>query len=152
MSDWIEIDAADLALRRGKLLAPKRGHLRLSPYDVPKAVRANLENNVLTIEFRYINIKETSSPYWGRDDGVSFEVGDRTQRIYKILLDLNKLGDSTDNISIKIKPVESAIDEFISHQESLDQRTARYLATRSVFRENASSLLSGLGVFRFAAP
>ena len=143
MSEWIATDTLDLAKRRGKKAAPKKVHLMLSPYDVPNAVRSYRENENLIIEFRYIEIRESKSPYLGPDDGISFIVGNKTRRIYKIVLDHEKfLGDEI-NILMQADPIDSAIDEFISHQEK-ESNTVKYSATQSALRDFHQCLVAGV--------
>jgi len=140
MSPWIKTDTLDLATRRGKQFTPPKVHIMLSPYDVPDAVRAYNETNRAIIEFRYIKITESRSEYLGNDDGVSFEIGDKTQRIYKIFLDTQKMGECEIKVSLNEGNINSAIEQFISHQESLDKNTAKYSATRSIIKDYADSL------------
>lgn len=149
-SYWIKTNVLDLATRRGKANTPQSVHLMLSPYDVPTAVRAYQDNRHLVIEFRYINIKENRLLYRGEDDGVNFEIGEKTQRIYKVLLDSERLANSAVNIFASPEPVEAAIDHLITHQDALDHSTSKYLANRSVFRDYADLLKSNLDMHRYA--
>ena len=135
MSTWIKTNTYDLASRRGKATTPKKKfHIMLSPYDVPNAVRTVHNNKCLTIELRYIKIEESRQIFTGDDDGISFEIGLKTKRIYKVFLDNDRFKGDEVNILLKHAPIESAIDRFISSQESLDANTAKYSAAQSVIK------------------
>jgi len=142
MNTWIKTNTLDLAKRRGKSISPTRVHIMLSPYDVPNAVRSyHDDQDKIVIEFRYIKIIEDRSEYLGEDDGVSFEIGDKTQRIYKIFLDSLKVKKCEVNLSVYQENIDSALDEFIAYQESLDMKTTKYSAARSVIKDCAESLI-----------
>ena len=144
MNAWIKTNTLDLVTRRGKKNMPTKVDIMLSPYDVPNAVRTCHENNTIVVEFRYINIIESRSNYQGDDDGVSFEIGDKTQRIYKIFLDPQKMNSCEINFSLAHNNIDSAIEKFISHQESMDMNTTKYTATRSVLVDHADSLQASI--------
>jgi len=143
MYNWIKTDTRDLATRRGKEIKPKQSHIMLSPYDVPNAVRAYCEDKLIIIEFKYINLKESTSAYDGDDDGITLHMGDKTKRIYKITIDPELMSGDTFSIFVHPEPVESAIDSYITHQENLSKQTAKYSATKSVLRDYADSLQKG---------
>ena len=142
MNTWMKTNTLDLAKRRGKLVSPTKVHIMLSPYDVPNAVRSyHDDQDMIVIELRYIKITESRSEYLVEDDGVSFEVGDKTQRIYKIFLEAQKVRQCEVSLSLYQKNIDSALDQFIAHQKSLHMKTTKYFATRSAIRDCAESLM-----------
>lgn len=139
MTNWIATNTYDLANRRGKKFSRLNSKVMLSPYYVPEALRAYLDEKNIVIEFRYINISEPKEIFQ-ETDGVTFEVGKKTDRIYKIRFD--KKNSMTAKFSERYKDsLNSAFNSFMS-QRSSDRasRKSRYSAAFSALTDNAGQI------------
>ena len=135
MKDWIFSDTYKLASSESSLTEKKNRYF-LSPYDVPKAFRIFRDGSLnLAIEFLYINIDEKHVPYEGSDDGISLEIGEKTQRIYRVILDHAFFDGNEAEILSHDGVVESAIDEFINYQTKVDKSTSKYLVTKNILKK-----------------
>ncbi|MEZ8855607.1 hypothetical protein AB4453_02300 [Vibrio atlanticus] len=116
--------------------------LFLSPYDVPSAARAGKnKNGELYIEFRYITVDEGTrrvvSP--NKDDGISFEVGINTNRVYKILF-VSHPAVGTLELEICVDDVDIAFDS-LSSQLQVDSRD-KYDATREAAKYYLNNIVA----------
>lgn len=139
MIDWIKTNTLDLAERRGKVSKPHSVHMMLSPYDVPNAVRTYHDGDDTIIEFRYISIKENTKTHEANIPGVSLILGEKTDRIYKIIID-KSLIDKEEQFFMHPVSIENAIDSFIAEQESHSKKTSKYSATLSAIKDYAHHL------------
>jgi hypothetical protein len=135
MSSWIKTDTYTLA---SKNILGSEGNLRimLSPYDIPHAIRAIEEATGLALELKYLPIEEDRKIHQSDMDGVSLEVGSKTGRIYKVLLNHEVFSGHDINPFIQEGSVNSAIDNFISHQENKGHQ--EYSATISAIETYAN--------------
>jgi hypothetical protein len=148
MNNWIETDTAKIADNRNSCASKKTLHFMMSPYDVPNAIRATSEegSSLFIIEFRYIAINEKRVKK--TMDDVEFEVGENTQRIYKIFLDKNVVSQTELVFDISAQPdseisldeAESAIEKFIKYNEQYDQNTMKYDGAKLALHEYKSKL------------
>jgi hypothetical protein len=110
----------------------------LSPYYIPKALRSFVDNDALIIEFKYIEIDEPRLLY-PNGDGVTFELGGKTDRLYKITIDLATV--RTEDLKRVIsESLDSAIRSFVSRQTGNKKTMAKYDATISSLRDYALNL------------
>ncbi|MDX1751188.1 MAG: hypothetical protein R3271_12795 [Methylophaga sp.] len=138
MTEWILTNTYDLASRRGKAVSPTNPHVMLSPYFVPEALRSYLKDENIVIEFRYINIDETHYVHQ-ENVGVAFELGEKTGRIYKILIALSMI-DHKNATEVIAQALDTAIRTFISRDNSKKIKTTKYSATLSSLKENADRI------------
>lgn len=133
MNQWINLDTLKLADQ----FEEQENHfirMLLSPNDVPDAVRVSREAGDVTVELRYIPIKEGR-----REDkikaGLIFEVGKTTGRIYKVRIDFSIIELPNNECVLTIQPddMNFAIDSFIKEQEHKTKNLRKYEATKSVF-------------------
>ncbi|WP_448565968.1 hypothetical protein [Thalassotalea ganghwensis] len=151
MKRWIETDTATITQSETNTKPTRRVHFMLSPYDVPDAVRALFddEQNKLIIEFRYIPINEKRQIQ--DNDGVKFEVGLNTKRIYKIFLDESVDTElvfntrTAESMEHSIVSAEEAIEKFIQYNEKLTKNNSKkYNAAKSALHNYKHQLASTL--------
>jgi hypothetical protein len=141
-NSWIVTDTVRITEQGGSNGSSVKVHFTVSPYDVPDAVRARVDesSNGLIIEFRYIPINERKIEKFY--EGVKFQVGKNTNRIYKIFLD--KLKDASVVIETEFSPqrieesigtAEAAIEKFIQHNENMNKFPLKYKAAKNVLHE-----------------
>lgn len=148
MKKWIETDTYKLSQIEGdgQKQAKQQITFLLSPYDVPDAVRATIDEETqrIVIEFRYIPIREKTVKK--RNNGVEFELGAKTKRIYKIFLEHGtetELVIETHDNQFKehsIEVAEDALEEFIAHHERISERKEKYTAAKSALHNYKQEL------------
>ncbi|PMF80618.1 hypothetical protein BCV08_15820 [Vibrio breoganii] len=139
--NWIKTDPARIVNKDASNKPTVHVQFITSPYDVPEAVRAYIDEltDKLIIEFKYIPIKEKTKKQ--QDGSSTFDVGKNTGRIYKIELDKPTatqilIETRTEHLSeSSFDNVENAIDSFIKHNESMNKHTLKYKAAQSALQE-----------------
>jgi hypothetical protein len=140
MNQWINLDTSKLADQFEK----QDNHfikMMLSPNDVPDAVRVSKDGCNVTVEFRFIPIKEDRF----EDEikhGLIFEVGKKTGRIYNVRIDFSiiELPNNTCDLTIRPDDMSFAIDTFIKEQERKTKNLKKYEATKLVFTSYSEQL------------
>ena len=143
MSYWINTDVSALSELEKQPKDVGQVKVMSSPYDVPEAIRAYHHDASLVIEFRYISISEDKN-LEDSSDGIRFEVGNKTKRIYKIFIPENTIKKS-DGITIKNGNIEaiksrtivSAIDHLINNDVNFIDK---YQATKSAVKTYKNEL------------
>lgn len=141
-SNWITTDSVRIIERGGTNGSSINVHFMVSPYDIPEAVRAtvNEDTNSLIIEFRYIPINEKKHETYY--DGVKFEVGKNTNRIYKVFLEKSIDANVVIEIEKSIDSVEAAIEKFTQHNKSMNKFPLKYKAAKNILHEYKHKLAS----------
>lgn len=93
MSEWITVDVNDVNKEVTKNLNGVEVRMRFSPYDVPRRFRGYREtnSNFYVVEFEYLTPEDTRTEIPCPSSPVQLEIGKNSQRIYKVVLDMNKV-------------------------------------------------------------
>lgn len=120
MNKWIQVSQTEVNKPFQKKIKGIDVLMMISPFDVPAASRfwVDPENNNFTVEFKYLASEESRelSKY---DDGVCFEVGKKTGKIFKVIIDkkhFQSLGCDSDMIDTSIGLGEAKLE--VEHHAS----------------------------------
>ena len=126
----------------------------LSPYDIPLAMRARIddERQMFIVEFKYPTeepVVEKSS-----DCSASFEIGTLSKRLYRVNVDLRKMGErigvkvdshmvalAADKAIEAIMAVLKIVPASASNQISENRLSEHYGVTRSLLLNNRDRLI-----------
>ncbi|HEX8398808.1 MAG TPA: hypothetical protein VF644_15350 [Pyrinomonadaceae bacterium] len=88
---WIDIDLSSFKIKRTTTIRGNEVELFVSPYDIPKAVRASLDEDkrYLTIEFKYLNEEPTEDKK--ENNYVEYKLGKASHRLQAIKIDIDNL-------------------------------------------------------------
>jgi hypothetical protein len=105
MNEWVTVDANEINKEVKKDLFGVEVKVSFSPYDVPRRYRGYREpdSDFFVIEFQYITDEPTRSETPSKDSPIALEVGANSKRIYKIKLDVKKLGCQA--VRLEIEPI-----------------------------------------------
>lgn len=143
MNEWTITNTFDLAnRRREKDVSRINSHVMLSPYYVPKALRSYVDDDSLVIEFKFIEIDEPRYIY-SDGKGVSFELGKKTDRIYKISIDLSNI-HTQETKRVIVDSLNSAIKTFVTKKSDSKKIMSKYDATISSLKDYAN--LKDIGI------
>lgn len=122
-------------------------HFMLSPSDVPAAWRSLRETSPgqpdkFIIEFKYLSAQEPTRTET-RGDGVYFEVGKKSRKIYKIILDSAFLGIDRSEVQVEIKMGVVAQNALEKTAKTNDLNSGN-LDAITRFLQPASNLFQGL--------
>ncbi|CAI2388217.1 MULTISPECIES: hypothetical protein [Alteromonas] len=149
MDKWTNLDSTALANEvagKSKLNEPFNGRIvfSLPPYDIPKSMRAFIENaeneinSSLQIEFQYEAITERRNVKRPKP-GFSFDVGEKTGRLYKVKIAHSMLPANCEftidgnrlNPSVFIK----AMDSLLGAEPELYKYEDLYQANKSAIEQ-----------------
>jgi hypothetical protein len=140
MSDWIQLDASKLNIKKKEQHNGVDVWIGLSPFDVPCAVRGRIDEsqNKFVIELSYLDNSEET-----REQVVSPEVsvvtGLRSGCLFAIKLDLRSLIPKT----ARVESVRKALgDANVLQRMHLPAKPVELV--RRVIEENAAALLQGV--------
>jgi hypothetical protein len=146
MKDWIELQDIP-EVRRPITEAPGLNiELSVSPYDIPQAVRGYVDEakGSFIIEFKYPGEEPTHGVEL--KDAIRASIGNSSERIYKIEIDLRTLAPERIGLHLK-QSVErlasSAIDQM---EDKTPENRVRYRINHAAIRNTDSKLFRGLGV------
>jgi hypothetical protein len=118
MNKWIEVSQTEVNKPFQKKVKGINVLMMISPFDVPTASRFGMDpqNNQFVVEFKYLASDEPRdlSKY---QDGVCFEVGKKTGKIFKVNIDhkhFKARGYDGLDISIGLEEAKSEVE----HHES----------------------------------
>lgn len=143
MNEWVSVDVNEINKEVKRDIFGVGMKLSFSPYDVPQRVRSyrDLDGNVFIIEFEYLLDEQTHSKKLSEDSAIELEIGNNSQRIYKIKLDIPKLGDHAASDPLA-KCIVQTIEQF---KKTVPQRLQeRYKMPENVVLKNREQLLSPL--------
>ena len=120
MTEWVKVDTSEINKEVPKDIHGVSVKVSFSPYDVPREWRGEREPNseFFKIEFRYLLDEETHTVKSSPESPIELEIGDNSQRIYAIRINVVKLGLGTecDHVHLEIEPlarnVVQAIKQF----------------------------------------
>lgn len=106
ISDWITVSQEEINKPTSETKNGIKIHFMISPFDVPVATRAGVEESdsgpgIYFIEFKYISEEKNSRTVDG-ENGIQFEVGKNSRKIHKIMIDLQKFTSDTNDAALNI--------------------------------------------------
>ncbi|WP_196138763.1 hypothetical protein [Aliikangiella sp. G2MR2-5] len=130
LSEWVTLDDLKLDQPKDDVINGVKVKLTLSPFEKPHAIRAYRDDEECLgiIEFKYLNEFEKTKAK-KVDSNLTFYVGRKTNRIYKIALDLSDFSNSE---ITELHLITQKIDEFESLVEPGDKHTGFDIARGSV--------------------
>lgn len=146
MEKWTSLNSSALAHEVAKdsvFNEPYSGQVifTLPPYDVPKAMRAFVDEgnqNILVIEFQYGAVTEKKNVKEPRS-GIIFFVGEKTGRIHKVCLDAEQLPNGfsfrIDGNHLDPQAFGKALDSLLGAEPSLSQYQDKYNANKSAIKQ-----------------
>jgi hypothetical protein len=146
MSEWVQVKPGEVNGEAEKTIRGVNVKVSASPYDVPLKVRGfkELGTNFFVIEFQYpVSGESTRVEHLSHDLPIILEVGEKSERIYKIKVDI--VAAKADAVGLEIVPqferdVVDAIKEFsLSRPNRLK---GRYEVTEKVVESNKDRLFS----------
>lgn len=143
MKNWIKTDTYNLASKRGKAGGSSNGHLMVSPYEVPQAIRAEKRGNMLVLELQYINISEPHSTRSVDERDVTFEIGDKSKRIYKVFVELDGADDMELDHAQLVAHINDAVKSLTVGGEKKPSST-KYMAATAAIKQYENDLLAGI--------
>jgi hypothetical protein len=134
---WIEVDADRYESESSGGGKDLEFHVYVSPYDLPEAVRGEYvaRESMFFIEFKYIG--EESLERQIADDYVTMYVGRHSNRLYRIAVDVDKLGarsivirvsKAIDTLSDRLGAKRVPIDNFRVAKDVIESYGPRLLA------------------------
>jgi hypothetical protein len=147
MGEWVQVDVNEINKEVKKDLQGVEVRVSFSPYDVPRRYRSYRDPNsdFFVIEFQYLLEEETHTEKPAEQMPVELEVGDNSKRIYKIKINMEKLG--VEAVQLKIEPLARnvlwAIKQF-STTVPLKFRE-RYKMPESLIYNRRDKVFSGIG-------
>lgn len=138
-SHWLRVDPATFDPDETVVRQGVRFHVFLSPYDLPDAVRGELEpsSKRFIIEFRYVTDEPTKTVIV--DKHVSLLIGEASKRLRQITVDVIGLG--TNEVALRIDRAIDALPQVIG---SGRLPTANFSVARNVFHRKQPELLATL--------
>jgi hypothetical protein len=129
VSDWISVSQEAINKPKSEEKNGIKIHFMISPFDIPVATRASLDNSkgepgIYILEFKYISTEEKTLHIPKGTRGVSLEVGKNSRKIYRIEMDLAKVVDVLGNdiqvainfnVDNTIKEMEGDKSSVVSH-------------------------------------
>ncbi|WP_158664905.1 hypothetical protein [Pseudomonas sp. SWI44] len=121
ISEWITVSQEEINKPTSENKNGIKIHFMISPFDVPVATRAGVEESdkgpgTYFLEFKYIS-EEKNSRIINGDTGIQFEVGKNSRKIHKIMIDLSKFTDGISDSELNVA-VSFNIDESLKDLES----------------------------------
>ena len=145
MNDWVEVNPGDASRETEKTIRGVTVKVSASPYDVPTKVRGYREkdSNFFVIDLQYIVSGEpTHQVKPSPDMPVFLEVGNTSERIYKIKVDVVHFKSEAVRLEVEVeRGVEGAISKFSSNPNRIQDR---YVATGQAIRSNSDALFGSL--------
>jgi hypothetical protein len=144
MTTWIPVDTMEMNPEK-KL--DERGvelHVQISPYDVPQALRGgfNEKTDRFEIEFRYIG--DEPLRVQAADQHVSFYVGKKSGRLYKIQLNVKAM--KAQKVTLKLAATAMLSQEIEKLNEHIPGRRDNYGVVSDLIKsksDDINRLLSG---------
>ena len=116
-------------------------HVQISPYDIPQALRGhyNDEANRFEIEFQYL----TEEPLMEKiaDQYVSFFVGKKSGRLYKIQMDVKAM--KAQKVTLRLAPTAMISQEISKLNEHIPRRRDNYNVVNDLIKgDNINKMLN----------
>lgn len=138
-SRWIDVDQSKYDHAESTSRHGVHFELFLSPYDMPEAVRGSYDRSQkrFVIQLKYIESEPVEAHEIDRF--VTFFTGKRSQRLYRICVDVKALGAK--EVALHLN---QAIDHFTSESASAQPPRANLRVAKDILQDNESELLRPL--------
>jgi len=144
-TEWLQVDTQDLNKEVTKTIRDVRVKVSLSPYDVPQMVRGfrETDSDFFVIELKYLT-DEPIKAVQAKNAPIELGVGVNSGRIYRIKVDVVKLGCTAVGLEFVERDVLGAI-EGLGASPPFNRLPERYKLTRDVISSYGDRLFSGAG-------
>lgn len=105
MNEWLKVDESAINGEVQTRLRDVNVKVSFSPYDVPRRLRGfwDTHSNLFVIEFEYLLEEKTRPQKSAEDSPIELEIGENSNRIYKIKIDVVRLGCNA--IRLEFEPI-----------------------------------------------
>jgi hypothetical protein len=110
MTEWIKVDTNEINKEVPKDIHGVSVKVTFSPYDVPRQWRGYREPNskFFVIEFQYLLDEATRTEKPAKELPIELEIGENSKRIYKIRMDVVKMGCEGKPVRLEIESLDLA--------------------------------------------
>jgi len=133
MNNWINVSQSDVNKPLEKKVRGINVVMMISPFDVPVASRygLNSKTNEFVVEFKYLASSEYTKVV-DHADGVKFELGCKTGKVFKVLIDNNHFQtNGYDSVDVSIElGLKEALREINEHESDFT-RAGNFSAIRN---------------------
>ena len=145
MKEWIQVELDTEKLKQAKHLRGIVVELLVSPYDVPEAVRGFFDDEInrFAIEFKYIGGSDEPKKNNQQDKYLNFKIGENSERLYRLEIDVAALQANTVGLMIVQKEVNEALDQLIQQSGRINRKDNYRLAKEAIVART-DQLFSGL--------
>lgn len=142
MTTWIPVDTMEMNPEKKVEEHGVELHVQISPYDVPQALRGgfNEESGRFEIEFRYIGEEPVRKQ--AADEYLSFYVGKKSGRLYKIQLDVKAM--KAHKVTLRVMPMGELSQEIEKLHVRMPVRRANYKVVSDLIKSKSDLLSTGL--------
>lgn len=143
MDSWIPVNTSEINELRVVSLHGVNVNVYLSPYDVPRGIRGYFDREAdrFAIEFQYI-VKEPTKKLDGKDGVVTVYVGKNSGRLYRILINVNKI--KVDHVALEVRVSELVSEKISELKKKMQKRKENYDVAGRVIQETQEKLLEEL--------
>jgi hypothetical protein len=141
-TDWMEIDVSNIRTKRKAIIRGKEVDLFVSPYDIPKAMRATFDEKetTLIIEFKYLNDEPTELRKHNED--ITYVFGKISHRIHGIRFNVGKLFNEKSSREITVlDKFRSALNE-LADKSGLNDAKDNYEVAKDAIRAKEKYFLA----------
>ena len=146
MMEWIAVEDRQINREVQKDIRGINVTVAFSPYDVPRRFRGYRDpiTNLFIIDFEYL-LDETTRPEKSSPDSpIELEIGENSKRIYRIKIDVAKLG--CDAVRLEFEPLARNVIGEIQKFKSVvpEKLRERYKLAESLLFNRRNEIFSPL--------
>lgn len=145
MSEWVRLDAEKLNTPQPQAIRGVNITVRMSPYDVPEAVRGYYDKALgrFVIEFRYIGDELLKQKQEG--EHITLRIGRYSGRLYGIEVDVDAMRTQAVDLILEVSDaVLQAIDDSLAHVPPKRSRHENYEVARDAITQNKGEIFGSL--------
>jgi len=145
MADWITLDPKKLNPNEHEDIDGVEIIVGLSPYDIPEGVRGDYsdEVNEFVIEFKYLDNEEALIAE-SHDEYITLMVGEHSQRLYAIHVDVDRLRTGSISLQMLIPETVQGALERLKTRGRTRNRLQHYDLANAVIRKNKDKILASV--------
>lgn len=142
-SKWIKVEPSELV---NDVIEEKRNgvqiHIGVSPYNIPSAIRGSYDEAIqkFVIAFQYLDTETKEKTKASLSNNLTLEIGIHSGRIYRVLIDVIKLGVEDLRLSVSVDQIDDAFREFSEHGARRDTRSRSMAPLRAAFKQKRGKL------------
>jgi hypothetical protein len=146
MNEWVKVDTSEINKEVPKDVQGVSVRVSFSPYDVPRQWRwcRDTDSDFLIIEFKYLTEEETRTARSSPEAPIELEIGENSQRIYKIKMNVGKIGADCNHVNLEIEPLaRNAVDAIKQFSATVPLKLReRYEMPEKIVFNNRNTIFS----------